>query len=905
MLKGWTLTDLHCDQCRSTPLMREPAGQAQAAGRAPIQFCAACDGRPDEYPQQPPQPERPSAVLTPESPSTPPAHNAAVARADPDAAADAISELMLKGYSLLGTNCPDPACAGIPLVGYPRRNGEADGRRLCVSCGTRYVDEKDVESSGLRLQNTQQSQPQQPQPQASSAPRSDHPPPGLLFGSAAPAPSSNDAGGESPRSRMRREMYEQGAAMNAALEKSQKEAEAAQKAAADPHNPMNEQVIGPISQHHYPEDEQLVGPVPPRRAAPSTSRASRTTYRASTSSHAAPTTSHSRPPFVAAEHRTDGDGKFRVVLISSGSVASVKIPLIVDKLKAANVEVQVVATQASLHFFDKTEVEASGTNVWTDEDEWSDWKKIGDPILHIELRRWADLIAVVPTSADMLAKLAGGICDSLATSLLRATPQTTPVILCPAMNTVMYEHPLTSRQEAFVRAVLGYYILGPQGAGKLACGDVGAGKMTEWNEIADAIIAAGKVYKKSGGDSAKLVAAIRKGAVEGLPELEPIDEELLRVELPQKTIFEVSWRQASSTKGDAPTAARSEAATATSTRRRHHHHHRRGSTASADSRRSSSQPSVLSTLLQPLIALLKWCMFPFLLALHILFTISSVLLRLFQSSPPSLPELEKPAPEHIALILVPGKGDRRETAERYVESVRRGVQWAADWGTPVLSVWDGEGYGVRHHGAISASLLSLPPSPPSSDDGEYELRTVRGIRPDGTADMGESSVLETVYVNTASGPKTVTVIFLPPSAGEVITRLTQRYAADGVPPDSVTESLLDNDIKAELGLPSDPDLVIVHHLTPPGFFRGLLPRPAPELHGFPAWSLRISEIYHHPPTLPFYVPFVGSLLQNSPLAIFRKLGNVFPSRDEAGVLNEQAWEGAQNAWERVEQRRGK
>lgn len=882
MLKGWTLTDLHCDQCRSTPLMREPAGQAAAAGRSPIQFCAACDGRPDDY-AQPSQdlPERPTSILTPESPSTPPSHNTATARADPDAAADAISELMLKGYSLLGENCPDPACAGIPLVGYPRRNGEPDPRRLCVSCGTRYVDEKDVESSGLRLAH--QNQPQsRPQAQAPAYHADQVPPPGMLFGSAAPAPSSTDAGGESPRSRMRREMYEQGAAINAALAQKQKDAEAAQQAGSDRHNPQNEQVIGPISQDR---DEPLVGPAPSRRAAP--------------------VSNHARPPFVAADHRTDGDGKFRVVLISSGSVASVKIPLIVDKLKSSpKVEVQVVATQASLHFFDKEEVESKGTNVWVDADEWSDWKKIGDPILHIELRRWADLIVVVPTSADMLAKLAGGICDSLATSLLRATPSTTPVILCPAMNTVMYEHPLTSRQQAFVRAVLGYYILGPQQGGKLACGDVGAGKMTEWTEIASAIIAAGETFKKVGGDGAKLATAIRKGNVDGLPELEPIDDELLRVELPQKSLFESRWREASATK-PASTAARSEAAPP-SGRHHHHNHQRHGSTASAGSSRGTrrTRPSALKALFEPVAQVLKWSMFPFLLALHVLFTLSSIVLRLFQSSPPSLPELEKPAPEHVALILVPGKGDRREIADRYVESVRRAVQWAADWGTPLLSIWDGEGYGVRHHGAITASLHSLPPSPPSSED-EYELRTVHGVRPDGTPDMDDTSVIETVYVNTASGPKTVTVVFLPPSAGEVITRITQRYAESGVQPDSVTEALLDNDIKAELGLPTDPDLVIVHHLSPPGFFRGLLPRPAPELHGFPAWSLRISEIYHHPPTLPFYVPFVGSLLQNSPLAIFRKLGNFFPSRDEAGVLNEQAWEGAQNAWERVEQRRGK
>lgn len=909
MLKGWTLTDLHCDQCRSTPLMREPASQAAASGRPPTQFCAQCDGRPDDFPE--PAVEQ-TPALTPESQTTPPQHHAATHRADPDAAADAISELLLKGYSLLGTNCPDPDCAGIPLVGHPRRkDGSRDPRRECVSCGTRYIDEKDVESSGLRIQQQQQQQEQQHhqrEQQKQQTPSSwrgqQAAPVGLLFSSAA-APAhtghSTEEGGESPRSRMRREMYEQGAALNEALAQKKKEAE------EHGSNPRNEQLIGPIE----PEDEQLIGPIEPQ-SEPLVGTASASRRRSSSR-----TLPYGRP-FVAADHRpTDADGRFRVVLISSGSVASVKIPNIVNKLKTSpNVDVQVVATKASLHFFDKAAVEREGTRVWEDADEWSDWKKIGDPILHIELRRWADFIVVVPTSADMLAKLAGGICDSLATSLLRATPTTTPVILCPAMNTVMYEHPLTARQEAFVRAVLGYYILGPQNGGKLACGDVGSGKMTEWTEIADAILGAGDAFQAAGSDTAKLTAAIRKGTVKGLPELEPVDESLLRVELPQRTVFEASWKEAGKEKTAPPV---------TSTRHRHHHehkehshdqyqdhgHHKPASTPTPDSGRSAraarnAGPSAFATFVEPFVRVVRVAMLPLLLALHFVFTLGSVILRLFQSSPPSLPELEKPAPAHVALVLVPGKGERRVVAERYVESVRRAVQWAADWGTPVLSVWDGEGYGVRHAGVISASLLRLPPSPPSSDDDErFELHSVRGTRGDGTIDMGESSVHETVYVNTASGPRTVNVVFLPPSAGEVVARVTKRYAHSGLDPDAVTQATLDADIKEDLGLPSDPDLVVVHHLTPPGFFRGLLPRPAPELHGFPAWTLRISEIYHHPPTLPFYVPFIGGLLQNSPLAIFRKLGQVFPSRDEAGILDEQTWEGAQNAWERVEQRRGK
>ncbi|WWD17276.1 hypothetical protein CI109_101716 [Kwoniella shandongensis] len=225
---------------------------------------------------------------------------------------------------------------------------------------------------------------------------------------------------------------------------------------------------------------------------------------------------HKKPsrPFVSAEHRPEGaDGIFRVVLITSGSVASIKAPDIVGALmKSPDTAVQVVATKASSHFYTQDVVDQAvrkavsgdgegssdddmGVRVWTDEDEWSDWKKIGDPILHIELRRWADLVVVAPCSADMLAKIAGGLCDSLATSLLRALSPFTPVILCPAMNTNMYSHPFTAKHLKVVREELGYLISGPQDGGKLACGDEGAGKMTDWRDIVSLIEGYASAYK--------------------------------------------------------------------------------------------------------------------------------------------------------------------------------------------------------------------------------------------------------------------------------------------------------------------------------------------------------------------------------------------------------------------------
>ncbi|KIK98774.1 hypothetical protein PAXRUDRAFT_823497 [Paxillus rubicundulus Ve08.2h10] len=162
-----------------------------------------------------------------------------------------------------------------------------------------------------------------------------------------------------------------------------------------------------------------------------------------------------------------------VLLITTGSVASIKAPLIVQELlKYSTVKVEVVSTKESLAFFKAADVETAGARVWTDEDEWTGKYKIGDPILHIELRRWADIVLVAPCSANTLAKIAAGLCDNLVTSLLRALAPTTPTYIFPAMNTVMYEHPLTAEHLRVVREVVKYNVVGPIGKA-LACKDVG------------------------------------------------------------------------------------------------------------------------------------------------------------------------------------------------------------------------------------------------------------------------------------------------------------------------------------------------------------------------------------------------------------------------------------------------
>ncbi|KAF9651638.1 flavoprotein [Thelephora ganbajun] len=190
--------------------------------------------------------------------------------------------------------------------------------------------------------------------------------------------------------------------------------------------------------------------------------------------------------FVADQNRIEGSA--HVLLVVTGSVASIKVPLIIQELLSYNnVKIQVVATKPSLTFFNAKKTRETGTNVWVDEDEWDPNYKIGDPILHIELRRWADIVLIAPCSANTLSKIAHGTCDNLATSLLRALAPTTPTYVFPAMNTLMYDHPLTSEHLRVVKEVIGYHVVGPVGKA-LACGDIGLGAMTEWKDIVQIVV---------------------------------------------------------------------------------------------------------------------------------------------------------------------------------------------------------------------------------------------------------------------------------------------------------------------------------------------------------------------------------------------------------------------------------
>jgi phosphopantothenoylcysteine decarboxylase len=202
----------------------------------------------------------------------------------------------------------------------------------------------------------------------------------------------------------------------------------------------------------------------------------------------------------------------KILLGVAGSVAAIRTPELFRQLTQAGHQVRIVATRSALYFFDPLEIDPGRTErnpelVTLDEDEWPGlaagrrWQR-DDPVLHIELRRWADLFLIAPLDANTLAKLVVGLCDNCLTCVWRAWDPARPVVLAPAMNTLMWQHPLTKSHlqtlaaqadltvTGDVDALIGEInrqsprlrIVAPQ-AKRLACGDVGVGAMEEVDEI--------------------------------------------------------------------------------------------------------------------------------------------------------------------------------------------------------------------------------------------------------------------------------------------------------------------------------------------------------------------------------------------------------------------------------------
>lgn len=173
----------------------------------------------------------------------------------------------------------------------------------------------------------------------------------------------------------------------------------------------------------------------------------------------------------------------RILLIIGGGIAAYKSIELVRLLRKAGYVVRCVITRASEQFVTPLTLAALSENkVYTSLFDLKDEVEMG----HIQLSREADLVVVAPATADLLAKMAAGIADDLATTLLLATDK--PVLAAPAMNVRMWLHAATQRNVATLRGD-GVTVMEPD-EGEMACGEYGPGRLPEPQAIKDAIDAA-------------------------------------------------------------------------------------------------------------------------------------------------------------------------------------------------------------------------------------------------------------------------------------------------------------------------------------------------------------------------------------------------------------------------------
>lgn len=226
------------------------------------------------------------------------------------------------------------------------------------------------------------------------------------------------------------------------------------------------------------------------------------------------------------DHRDDN---IHVLLCATGSVATIKIPNIINALaKHPQIAIRLIFTTSAKNFLQgQSEEQPSLMSIealpnvegmYFDEDEWAEPWKRGNKILHIELRRWADIMVVAPLSANEMAKITQGWSDNLLLSVVRAWDTTgiidpvreipgvdwseekgwiggvrkKRILVAPSMNTAMWLQPITKKQVQVLEEEWGvknggwYEVLQPM-AKELACGDVGGGAMKDWREIVGVI----------------------------------------------------------------------------------------------------------------------------------------------------------------------------------------------------------------------------------------------------------------------------------------------------------------------------------------------------------------------------------------------------------------------------------
>ncbi|WP_417793674.1 bifunctional phosphopantothenoylcysteine decarboxylase/phosphopantothenate--cysteine ligase CoaBC [Terasakiella pusilla] len=199
--------------------------------------------------------------------------------------------------------------------------------------------------------------------------------------------------------------------------------------------------------------------------------------------------------------------KKRILLVVTGGIAAYKTPELVRRLRERSFDVRCILTKAAREFVTPLALSAvSNDKVYENLFDLDDESEMG----HIQLSRSADLILVAPATADIMAKAANGLANDLASTTLLATD--TPVMMAPAMNVRMWDHPATQQN---VKTLIdrGVTMVGPL-EGDMACGEYGMGRMTDVPELVEAVCAH---FKPTG----PLVG--KKALVTSGPTHEPID----------------------------------------------------------------------------------------------------------------------------------------------------------------------------------------------------------------------------------------------------------------------------------------------------------------------------------------------------------------------------------------------
>ncbi len=173
----------------------------------------------------------------------------------------------------------------------------------------------------------------------------------------------------------------------------------------------------------------------------------------------------------------------KILLGITGSIAAYKVADWVRALRREGCQVTVVMTEAACRFISPLTMAAlSGNPVHTGMFS----AEAPETIPHISLAKEHDLLLIAPASAQTIARLAHGLADNLLATIALASSG--PILVCPAMNSVMFQHPATQANLAIIRSY-GYQVIEPD-CGKMACGDEGPGRLTEWENARQAILTA-------------------------------------------------------------------------------------------------------------------------------------------------------------------------------------------------------------------------------------------------------------------------------------------------------------------------------------------------------------------------------------------------------------------------------